>query len=64
MAQDVAKVFPDKVFAGPDGFLRISLSDLPVGISAFDLCQPVHAAGYPAAMARWQEVLNYWREKT
>jgi hypothetical protein len=60
MAQDVMRRFPDKVFAGPDGFLRIALNDLPEGISAFDLYQPVHAASYPVAMERWRRVLAFW----
>jgi hypothetical protein len=64
MAQDVIRRFPDKVFAGPDGYLRIRLTDLPTGVTAFDLCQPVLPAGYPAALARWQRVFNHWREKT
>jgi hypothetical protein len=64
MAQDVMRRFPDKVFAGPDGFLRIRLDNLPAGITASDLYQPVHPAGYSAAMERWQRVFNHWREKT
>jgi hypothetical protein len=64
MAQDVMRRFPDKVFAGSDGYLRIKLDDLPTGITAFDLYQPVHPTGYPAALSRWQKVFNHWREKT
>jgi hypothetical protein len=63
MAQDLQKVFPDRV-ASIDGWLYIRLNDLPAGITASDLYQPVHPAGYSAAMERWQRVFNHWREKT
>jgi hypothetical protein len=61
MAQDVMQRFPNKVIAGPDGYLRIKLDDLPPGLTAFNLYQPVHAAGYAAAMERWQKVFDHWR---
>ena len=60
MAQDVMRRFPSRVFAGPDGFLRIKLDDLPPGIAASDLCEPIHPAGYSAALQRWQKVLAHW----
>jgi hypothetical protein len=63
MAQDVMRRFPDKVFEGADGFLRIKLDDLPPGVTAFDLYQPVPAASYSAAMERWQKVFAHWDSK-
>jgi rhamnogalacturonyl hydrolase YesR len=63
MAQDVMRRFPDKVFEGPDGLLRIRLDNLPAGITAFDLYQPVHPAGYSAALERWRRVLTHWSRK-
>jgi hypothetical protein len=54
MAQDVMRRFPDKVFAGPDGFLRIKLDDLPVGIAAFD---PIRLVTLPL----WSAGERYFR---
>jgi hypothetical protein len=62
MAQDVAAKFRDRVFEGPDGYLRIRLDDLPQGVSAYDLYRPVYPAGYADAVERWQRVFAHWRK--
>ena len=63
MAQDVMRLFPDKVFPGADGYLRIRLDDLPPGITASDLAQPVQRADHATAMWRWQQVFRHWSKK-
>lgn len=63
MAQEVAEKFPDKVFAGPDGFLCVKLDDLPAGITAHDLARPVHPVEHAAAMWHWEKVFEHWRKK-
>ena len=63
MAQDVMRRFPDKVSSGSDGFLRIKMDDLPPGITANDLAQPVQRADHATAMWRWAKVFDYWSKQ-
>ena len=52
-----------RVYAGPDGFLRIKLDDLPPGITPFDLYAPVAKADVSLALQRWSRVFSHWMEK-
>jgi hypothetical protein len=65
MAQDVAKVFPDKVYS-VGGWLHIDLSDLPPGLTLarlLELIRPPTEAGWDEARATWGRVFAFWNSK-
>jgi hypothetical protein len=62
MAQEMAQKYPDKVYEGPDGYLRIRLDDLPPGLAVFEFfntVRPSSPAGWPAAIALWREIFAH-----
>jgi hypothetical protein len=62
MAQDVAKVFSDKV-ASIGGYLHIRLDDLPPGITLnhfYKTVRPADESGWPAARALWAQIFAHW----
>jgi hypothetical protein len=63
MAQEIAQKYPDKVYEGPDGYLRIRLDDLSPGLAVFDFfntVRPSSEAGRPGAIAFWREIFAHW----
>jgi hypothetical protein len=65
MAQEVAKVFSDKV-ASIGGYLHIRLDDLPPGVTLenfYKTIRPADESGWPAARALWQNIFKHWSKK-